>query len=115
MSVQRASTIASRPVPILLALSLVAVILATGLLWTVTTAMVSHYFLKLENYPYGIVRLLLHTYIDIDECAEGTHNCAQRCSNTIGSFTCDCDTGYGLASDGYSCNGNHHTIFSLMI
>ena len=53
-----------------------------------------------------------NTYTDINECAEDTHNCAQECTNTIGSFTCDCNTGYRLASDGHSCNGNYHTIFS---
>ena len=43
--------------------------------------------------------------IDIVECAEETDNCVQHCINTAGSYTCDCDAGYRLDSDGWSCNG----------
>ena len=42
---------------------------------------------------------------DIDECREDTDNCAQQCSNTVGSYVCSCSAGYRLASNGYSCNG----------
>ncbi|CAH1230750.1 FBN1 [Branchiostoma lanceolatum] len=40
---------------------------------------------------------------DINECAEETDTCADEatCTNTIGSYTCDCDSGYG--GDGNSC------------
>jgi hypothetical protein len=41
---------------------------------------------------------------DIDECVEGTDNCSQNCSNTIGSYQCLCDHGYLLDSDGLTCN-----------
>lgn len=40
---------------------------------------------------------------DIDECSEGTSNCAQECTNTAGSFECSCREGYLLASDKHSC------------
>lgn len=49
MSAQRTLTTASKPVPILLALSLAAVILASDLPLMATTAMVSQYYLILEN------------------------------------------------------------------
>ena len=39
---------------------------------------------------------------DIDECSEG-HSCQQDCINTLGSYTCLCNSGYTLASDGRSC------------
>ena len=48
-----------------------------------------------------------HTYIsnhlDIDECSDGTHDCSQTCTNTVGSFTCGCNNGY--LQNGTTCNG----------
>ena len=60
---------------------------------------------------------LLLTYImvffalDIDECAEGTHNCAQQCVNTQGGFNCSCYSGYDLMPDG-TCKGKYHVFSS---
>ena len=42
---------------------------------------------------------------DIDECSEGIANCSQVCTNTDGSFTCECNDGYLLDTDVTSCNG----------
>ena len=42
---------------------------------------------------------------EIDECAEGIHNCDQICHNSDGSFTCSCRQGYQLARDGTTCLG----------
>ncbi|CAH1799684.1 unnamed protein product [Owenia fusiformis] len=41
--------------------------------------------------------------VDIDECAQGTHNCHQdaNCTNTDGSFGCNCNPGY--SGDGVTC------------
>lgn len=43
--------------------------------------------------------------LDVDECDENTGNCATEanCINTVGSFICQCITGY--SGDGVSCNG----------
>ena len=46
-----------------------------------------------------------YSLVDINECTRGTHNCVQRCTNTLGSFTCACNSGHRLASNGRSCNG----------
>ena len=42
---------------------------------------------------------------DVDECTTGTHNCQQQCTNTPGSFTCGCNSGYRLLANGYHCQG----------
>eukprot|EP00731_Ephydatia_muelleri_P013658 Em0007g968a len=39
---------------------------------------------------------------DIDECSLGITSCSHLCVNTIGSFFCECYTGYYLSTDG-SC------------
>ena len=46
--------------------------------------------------------VIIHT--DIDECSKGSDGCGQTCTNIIGSYSCSCDIGYRLASDGHSCN-----------
>ena len=43
--------------------------------------------------------------VDINECGQGTHNCEQLCINTVGSFVCNCRSGYRLSSDGRTCSG----------
>lgn len=39
---------------------------------------------------------------DVNECS-GSHGCAHRCTNTQGSYSCTCNSGYRLGSDGRSC------------
>ena len=48
--------------------------------------------------------------MDVDECADGTDLCAQNCLNTIGSYTCSCNTGYRLAMDEKMCDGKSDTF-----
>ena len=42
---------------------------------------------------------------DINECSTNNGGCAHNCTNTQGSFTCSCRSGFQLASDGRDCNG----------
>ena len=50
--------------------------------------------------------LIIHLFkTDIDECAVGIDSCAHTCTNTVGSYTCSCRSGYRLASDGWTCIG----------
>ena len=45
---------------------------------------------------------LLHT--DINECITDTSECNQICTDTNGSYVCDCYSGYVLQSDGKTCS-----------
>ena len=42
--------------------------------------------------------------IDINECNTGNGGCEHTCTNSDGSFTCSCDTGYQLDSNKH-CSG----------
>ena len=53
----------------------------------------------------------VHFFIDINECAESIDNCAQICTDTDGSYTCSCEAGYDLASNGHGCNGENNNLF----
>ena len=44
-------------------------------------------------------------YIDIDECTEKANNCSDICLNTVGGYTCQCQSGYTLDSDNDTCIG----------
>jgi hypothetical protein len=54
---------------------------------------------------YRICVLISCYLIDTDECTAGTDNCDANaaCTNTAGSFTCACNTGY--KGDGTTCTG----------
>ena len=52
-------------------------------------------------YVYGAI---LYTSADIDECVTlSPCDPNASCTNTLGSFTCACNTGY--TGDGLACNG----------
>ena len=42
---------------------------------------------------------------DLDECTLGVSGCAHLCTNTPGSFTCSCRSGYQINSDLLTCSG----------
>ena len=48
--------------------------------------------------------------LDVDECVTATgNNCDDNavCENTIGSYTCTCNTGFD--GDGVVCTGNFYS------
>ena len=53
-------------------------------------------------------------FSDINECASGTHNCHANaaCTNTDGSFTCACNTGYH--GNGVTCTGRQKILNALL-
>ena len=53
---------------------------------------------------------LYSVFLDIDECVSGENNCHNdyaTCFNTIGNFTCSCNSGY--RGDGVNCQGKKMT------
>ena len=44
---------------------------------------------------------------DAEDCVDGTSTdrCDQICTNTDGSFVCECNTGYQLDDDLITCSG----------
>ena len=50
----------------------------------------------------NVTSLLLRN-VDINECIDS--DCEQMCNNTVGSYTCSCNNGYSLNSDGRNCSG----------
>ena len=52
-----------------------------------------------------------HYHLDVDECLNNLHNCAvgiATCTNTQGSYTCACNTGY--AGNGRQCVGKSFAL-----
>ena len=57
----------------------------------------------------GIAAQLLfmnyYTYTDINECLTNNGGCSYTCTNTPGSYTCDCSTGYNFDPIELNCTG----------
>ena len=49
--------------------------------------------------------IILFIITDINECASYNGGCSQTCSNTPGSYSCSCNSGYVLNIDGHNCTG----------
>ncbi len=60
-----------------------------------------------RHLPAPLITLCPALFVtDIDECTDGTNDCADAnsvCANMPGSFTCTCDPGY--SGDGTACIG----------
>ena len=48
----------------------------------------------------------------MNECATNIGGCDHVCTNNVGSFICDCQTGYTLTSNGLSCIGKYRLYLS---
>ena len=69
------------------------------------------HFTTEKMYLYVTVyNCVIYFNVDIDECTNNTDNCNQTFTNTEGSFTCGCNGGYELNSDGTTCNGTYWEI-----
>ncbi len=60
---------------------------------------------------FVITTAIFFVLIDIDECSFGTHSCDSNadCTNTVGSYSCQCRSGY--AGNGKSCLGMYFLHF----
>ncbi len=47
----------------------------------------------------------MYYLVDIDECSTNNGGCNQVCTDTDGSFMCSCNSGFMLADDLATCNG----------
>ncbi len=64
---------------------------------------------RLGNYLVVIIIYLP----DINECLLNTDNCEHSCMNAEGTYTCDCDDGFQLVSDGIHCSGQSNGLFDM--
>ena len=100
-----------------LALSYVIVISNMVLNWDKMDALV---WVRTQLYAFTahlslcIFDLFYPFCVDIDECVTGTHNCNENanCTNTNGSFTCQCKEGY--TGDGVECEGMIYTQIMVL-
>ena len=42
---------------------------------------------------------------DVNECLANNGGCHHNCHNSDGSYSCSCNSGYWLDSDGHTCEG----------
>ena len=57
--------------------------------------------------------LKLEIILDINECTMNNGGCAQLCTNTPGSYQCNCNNGYTLNLDRHNCSGMKHGNFII--
>ena len=51
--------------------------------------------------------------LDINECLTNKRGCNQTCTNTVGSYFCECSEGYVLDADKHNCSGTIIAFFSF--
>ena len=80
-------------------------------------SVISHHMLHLVcggrgNMKRIYSRLLFLVFSpDINECMLSPPVCEQICTDTAGSFMCDCNTGFVLQSDESSCMGEYSSVY----
>ena len=64
----------------------------------------------LQELHINSYRIEVLFFVDIDECATGSHQCNQNCGNTNGSYLCYCNSGYEL-HNATTCVGRCNTMY----
>ena len=64
-----------------------------------------------------ILNCVLNSFLlpDIDECTERIDGCAQICTDTDGSYTCSCNSGYQLGNNNHDCDGKTMNVVTMSI
>ena len=81
-----------------------------------------HVLLYLYVYALNEYHISTHVYMftyaffssDTNECSDNNGGCSDICTNTPGSFTCGCPSGFELNSGGSGCIGEYHTKHTHM-
>ena len=71
----------------------------SGFLVQVSVAIQSLYNSSTLNY------LHLYKHLDTNECLTNNGGCHHNCHDSDGSYSCSCNNGYRLNSNGYTCEG----------
>ena len=50
--------------------------------------------------------MMASSFLDIDECVEGSDGCTHNCTNTVGGYACTCNDGFELESNNHTCTGD---------
>ena len=56
------------------------------------------------------IKIMIILSLDINECDPSITLCEHLCTNSNGSFTCDCQPGYSITNDQLSCLGKFTDI-----
>ena len=75
--------------------------------------MLQDYSVLVRKKPYVETFISLYSASDHDECATNSHDCTQVCRNTVPYWTCGCNAGYLLLSDGRTCQGNNLSLSAV--
>ena len=65
---------------------------------------------RYDRYQYTInqYKIVNPKHVDVNECLRNP--CGQLCTNTRGSFECDCISGFELQPDGKTCQGKKNYV-----
>ena len=87
--------------------ALTQMVVTIALVMLVIHLTVTSTFVTVSTVAYKILKLKSYIYIvDINECNQGNGGCEHTCTDTVGSFSCSCNTGYQLIG-GRHCSGNN--------
>ncbi len=66
---------------------------------------------ELYQIPKQTYEMIITVYPDVNECSTSNGGCDGQCTNTKGSYTCSCESGYVLGSNAHSCDGEFIKIY----